>query len=46
MLVAFWDWCLSEEEKKRIEPIFTDKVEKWRKGYKCLHYVSIKLDLF
>ena len=22
------DWCLSEDDKKGIEPIFTDKVEK------------------
>ena len=24
----WWDWCLLEDEKKRIEPTFTDKVEK------------------
>ena len=22
----WWDWCLPEDEKKRIEPIFADKV--------------------
>ena len=21
----WWDWCMSEDEKKGIEPIFTDK---------------------
>ena len=24
----WWDWCLPEDWKKEIEPIFTDKVEK------------------
>ena len=23
-----WDWCLPEDKKKEIEPIFTDKVGK------------------
>ena len=22
----WWDWCLSEDEKKGIEPFFADKV--------------------
>ena len=26
--LRWWDWCLSEDEKKRMEPIFTDKVGK------------------
>ena len=21
-----WDWCLPEDDKKKIEPVFTDKV--------------------
>ena len=24
----WWDWCMSEDEKKEIDPLFTDKVEK------------------
>ena len=24
----WWDWCLLEDEKKEIEPIFTDKAGK------------------
>ena len=27
----WWDWCLSEDEKKGVEPIFTDKVGKFQK---------------
>ena len=23
---TWWDWCLPEDEKKRMEPIFADKV--------------------
>ena len=26
--IRWWDWCLSEVEKKQVDPIFTDKVEK------------------
>ena len=27
----WWDWCMSEDEEKEIDPIFTftDKVGKW-----------------
>ena len=24
----WWDWCMSEDENKEIDPIFTDKVGK------------------
>ena len=24
----WWDWCFSENEKKEIEPIFTEKADK------------------
>ena len=24
----WWDWCMSGDEKKEIDPLFTDKVEK------------------
>ena len=27
----WWDWCLSVDDKKRIEAIFTDKVRKCEK---------------
>ena len=23
----WWDWCISEDEKKQADPIFTDKFE-------------------
>ena len=23
--IRWWDWCMSEDEKKEIEPIYTDK---------------------
>ena len=25
----WWDWCMSGDENKEIDPIFTDKVWKW-----------------
>ena len=25
----WWGWCMEEDEKKGIEPIFIDKVGKW-----------------
>ena len=25
----WWDWCMSENEKKEIDLVFTDQVEKW-----------------
>ena len=34
------DWCISEDDKKGIEPIFI--CEKWEK---CFYYVSIVFDL-
>ena len=27
----WWNWCLPEDEKKRVEPIFTDRVGKFLK---------------
>ena len=26
--IKWWDWCLSADEKKRIQAIFTDKAGK------------------
>ena len=34
------DWCISEDDKKGIEPIFIS--EKWEK---CFYYVSAVFDL-
>ena len=31
----WWDLCMSEDEKKEIDPIFTDKVEKFLKLEEC-----------
>ena len=33
--MRWWDWCLSEDEKKEIDPIFTDTVEKCQKLAEC-----------
>ena len=27
----YWDWCLREDEKKEIDPVFTDKFGKYYK---------------
>ena len=29
--LKWWDWCLSEDDKKEIQPTFTDKLGKYKK---------------
>ena len=30
-VTRWWDWCFPEDEKKEVEPIFTDKIVKCKK---------------
>ena len=38
----WWDWCMSEDQKKGIEPLFTDKNQLKKSGGKWW-YVHILL---